>query len=182
MKKFTIFASQIALMAATVGYAHSNISPPTEMYNTVQFNIDETELHCMAEAIYFEGRNQTIPGMAAIGMVVMNRVQSPDFPNTVCGVVHQGPLDGSPIKKHKCQFSYYCDGKSDNFPVSDNIAEVAAADWASLVAEMVMYTDMPDITSGSTYYHANYVSPFWGKVYDHVTTVDTHEFYVHYTR
>ena len=62
------------------------------------------ELYCLANNIYFESRNQPKLGQIAVGQVTMNRVNSPKFPNTVCGVVKQGGE-----KRNRCQFSWYCD-------------------------------------------------------------------------
>ena len=47
------------------------------------------ELYCLANNIYFESRNQPKLGQIAVGQVTMNRVNSPKFPNTVCGVVNR---------------------------------------------------------------------------------------------
>mgnify|MGYP003319639374 CR=1 FL=1 len=55
-------------------------------------SVNEAELKCMAENIYFEGRAEPMIGKIAIGHVVMNRIEDKRFPDTICGVVHQGPL------------------------------------------------------------------------------------------
>lgn len=57
--------------------APSSVAPPA------------TELDCMARAMYFESIRSSRDGMVAVGSVVMNRVQSDDFPDTICGVVSQ---------------------------------------------------------------------------------------------
>ena len=92
-------------------------------------SVNEHELKCMAENIYFEGRAEPMMGKIAIGHVVMNRIEDKRFPNTICDVVHQGPVRESwktrqhkdlpkekriyyPIK-HRCQFSWWCDGQKD---------------------------------------------------------------------
>ena len=48
-----------------------------------------TDINCMARAMYFESIRSSRDGMIAVGSVVMNRVESDDFPNTVCAVVGQ---------------------------------------------------------------------------------------------
>ena len=76
---------------------------------------------CLAKNAYFEARNQSVLSQIAVSQVVMNRVESPDYPNTVCGVVYEAQLskwykenmDKEVPLKHKCQFSWYCDGKAD---------------------------------------------------------------------
>ena len=75
-----------------------------------------TAVVCMANAIYFEGRSESIVAQVAIGQVIMNRVHDWRFPNTVCEVVTDGlryKWNGSMVK-HKCAFSFYCDGKTES--------------------------------------------------------------------
>ena len=78
----------------------------------------EDELYCLAQNIYFEAGNQPLAGKIAVANVTFNRVEDPQFPDTICGVVYQAKTrvnwkgDVVPIK-HKCQFSWYCDGKPD---------------------------------------------------------------------
>ena len=76
------------------------------------------EAACLAEAIYFESGNQSDAGRLAVGHVILNRVEMHNYPDTVCGVVHQARWEENwkgnmvPVL-HKCQFSYYCDGKPE---------------------------------------------------------------------
>lgn len=176
--------------AVTIIFAHAfcsmvhaqplaiEISYDTSMPIASIEQVNKKEHACLNEAIYWEGRNQEIDGMVAIGSVILNRVASDDFPDSVCEVVHQGPLDGSAISLHRCQFSYYCDGLSDSPPESNPI-ELEAWTWADVIAESLLLSDIQDNTGGSTYYHAHYVDPFWNDVYFHSTTVDDHLFYIH---
>ena len=89
---------------------------------TLQFLFaSPAEWSCLAKNIYFEARNQSTAGQIAVSHVVMNRVKSPRYPNTICGVVEQGLTSRWWKKEHgktvmlknKCQFSWYCDGLSD---------------------------------------------------------------------
>ena len=66
------------------------------------------ELVCLADVMYFEARGETAAGRHAVAMTVLNRVSSKRFPNTICGVVTQGKGE-----LHRCQFSYYCDGRPE---------------------------------------------------------------------
>lgn len=141
-----------------------------------EIQIDAQSHHCLTEALYFEARNQTVHGKIAVGNVILNRAASPNFPDSVCGVVHQGPMDGSSIRLHRCQFSYYCDGLSDD-PPRENILEVQAWDFAEYIALMLLAGHFDDNTHGSTYYHATYVSPFWADMFTEVAVVDDHIFY-----
>ena len=65
-----------------------------------------SEMKCLAEAIYFEARGESIEGQYAVGEVIINRVLSDEFPNSVCGVISEGAN-----RLNACQFSYNCDGK-----------------------------------------------------------------------
>ena len=80
----------------------------------IGFNAHGNETECLAENIYFEARNQGFAGWVAVAQVTLNRVRDDRFPNTICEVVKQGLTyeSGFPIRD-KCQFSWYCDGKSD---------------------------------------------------------------------
>ena len=139
----------------------------------------ETALVCLSLNVYHEAKNQSIVGQAAVAEVVMNRVQDSRYPNTVCEVVKQGPHRPSwkdPNKehpvRHKCQFSWYCDGKSDN-PIDD-------IHWkrAKEIARLVLHDRIIiDVTEGATHYHANYVKPAWAKTKTRTTRIEKHIFY-----
>ena len=125
------------------------------------------ELYCLAKNIYFESRNQPKLGRIAVGQVTMNRVNSPRCPATVCGVVKQGGE-----KRNRCQFSWYCDGKSDE-PDSD-----AAWDDSVYLALLIYSEEFTvDVTEGALWYHATYVSPSWAEHYEKTVRINEHIFY-----
>ena len=139
----------------------------------------ETAFICLALNTYHEAKNQSMIGQIATAQVVMNRVEDKRFPNTVCEVVKQGPTRPSwedpekeyPIK-HRCQFSWYCDGKSD-VPKNEKA-------WrkAQDVAFLVYYNKIQvDVTEGATHYHATYVKPAWAKTKKRTTQIEKHIFY-----
>ena len=139
----------------------------------------ETAFICLALNTYHEAKNQSTVGQIATAQVVMNRVEDRRFPNTVCEVVKQGPTRPSwedpnkeyPIK-HRCQFSWYCDGKSD-VPKNEKA-------WrkAQDVAFLVLYNKIQlDVTEGATHYHATYVKPAWAKTKKRTTRIEKHIFY-----
>lgn len=139
----------------------------------------ETAFICLALNTYHEAKNQSMVGQIATAQVVMNRVEDRRFPNTVCEVVKQGPTRTSwkdPSKripvKHRCQFSWYCDGKSD-VPKNEKA-------WrkAQDVAFLVLYDKIKmDVTEGATHYHATYVKPAWAKTKKRTTQIEKHIFY-----
>ena len=139
----------------------------------------ETAFICLALNTYHEAKNQSTIGQIATAQVVMNRVEDKRFPNTVCEVVKQGPTRPSwedpnkeyPIR-HRCQFSWYCDGKSD-VPKNEK-----AWKKAQDVAFLVLYNKIKlDVTEGATHYHATYVKPAWAKTKKRTTRIEKHIFY-----
>tara|TARA_R110000851_G_scaffold17372_1_gene55174 strand:+ start:495 stop:1067 length:573 start_codon:yes stop_codon:yes gene_type:complete len=186
--KTILVLSTLATLALTGAYAGTGTIELTATTNASEVHrvnginaviaaLTDEQSHCLAEAIYFEGGNQTIDGMTAIGQVIMNRVENKHFPDSICDVVHQGPRNGGPVTLHRCQFSYFCDGKGDTFPLNDTPGEVKSAKNAWAVAGRIMAGTEIDTTFGSDHYHANYATPPWSKVYSHVATVDAHLFY-----
>ena len=126
--------------------------------------LDPNETHCLAQNIYFEAGNQSLEGMAAVADVTINRVENSRYPDTVCGVVYQGlkHADGQ-MKRNKCQFSWYCDGKSDRIPSTQmhNFENAQNIANAMLLEYELSQTHWLGITEGSTHYHAHYVVPNW---------------------
>lgn len=119
-------------------------------------------LVCLALTIYFESRGEAEEAMKAVGHVVLNRVESDMFPNTVCDVVYQGGES-----KYSCQFTWYCDGFSDR---PKNFAA-----WQKSLTIATEIYGHADNTNGSLWYHADYVQPEWaGPVY---YQIGTHKFY-----
>ena len=135
----------------------------------------ETALMCMAFNIYHEANNQSMLGQIAVGQVVMNRVEDSRFPDTVCEVVKQAVTYKGTDKPvlHKCQFSWYCDGKKDE-PNYDSKSWSKALKYAVVVlgGDITL-----DFTDGATHYHATYVRPAWAKTKPRTTRIDRHIFY-----
>ena len=126
----------------------------------------------MAEAMYFEARNQGIFGMLAVGVVIRNRVDHPDYPSTVCGVVRQGRLSDGRLYKWQCQFTFYCDGKPED--PEDQKAWTMAQYLAGLVIEsQLMLVGMEN----ATHYHATTVRPQWAQRFVVCKRIGSHIFY-----
>jgi len=149
------------------------------------------EIYCLAKNVFFEASIDSNAGMAAVADVTLNRVKDNRYPNSVCDVVHQAvmkeswktkqhpELDDSERKyipaRNKCQFSWFCDGKSDDIPIgSENWVKAQMISW-----EMVSDGKFRGITEGSTHYHATYVNPSWNKMknLDLVGRIGLHIFY-----
>ncbi|MDG3042309.1 cell wall hydrolase [Roseicyclus marinus] len=121
---------------------------------------------CMTEAIYFEARGETIEGQYAVAEVILNRVDSANYPDSVCGVVNQGTG-----RRYACQFTYTCDG------IPEIVTDQRAWNRAGNIAR-IMLDDAPrDLTAGATHYHAHYVSPHWARVYPRTARYGSHIFY-----
>jgi len=128
------------------------------------------EQKCLADAIYFEARGESQEGQIAVAQVVINRVKSSVYPNTICGVVYQNE-----DKLNGCQFSFACDGVSEQ--VTDRLAWRRAED----VARRVLHGDagaVPAEIGNATHYHATSVSPLWAHYMRRVDTIGHHVFYV----
>jgi hypothetical protein len=125
------------------------------------------EQRCLAEAVYFEARSEPPAGQAAVAQVVLNRVKSGLYPNSVCGVVYQN-------RNHlfACQFSFACEGRS--LRVNEPDAWHQAMRIARDVTQGQTY--LADV-GGSTHYHANYVRPYWAKRLKRMERIGHHIFY-----
>jgi spore germination cell wall hydrolase CwlJ-like protein len=123
----------------------------------------DAEWRCLTEALYFEARGESLEGQIAVAEVILNRVDSPLYPRTVCGVVKQRGGGG-------CQFSYVCSGKT-------KMREKRAADLAGRIAA-AMLDDAPRLlTDGATHFHTRGVKPGWSKRFARTASIGSHHFY-----
>ena len=125
------------------------------------------EMRCMATAIYFEARDEPVKGQIAVAQVIMNRIRSPFYPKTVCGVVYQGERN-----RHGCQFSFTCTGKHNSVKEKP--------EWATAVklAKQVIAGEVwLEEVGYATHYHATYVHPEWRHELIQVTQIGGHIFY-----
>ena len=142
--------------------------------NAQIFTAEEYPQHwCLAQNIYYESRGSNLADMAAVANVVMNRTKDRRYPDTICGVVQQGKknADGS-MKKNACQFSWYCDGKSDWPKQGDAWFKAQLLAWQ--IIEDGAYRGL---TEGATHYHATYVNPRWAKHFTLIGRIGEHIFY-----
>ena len=131
-----------------------------------QAEFEARERRCLSVAIYFEARGEPVRGQTAVGQVILNRVRSPLFPETICGVVFQGQM-------HKgCQFSFTCDGHTDN-PKKGSQWELAQ-DLSRKITSRQAW--LPEV-GYSTFYHANYVKPRWVRAMSRIDSIGRHIFY-----
>jgi spore germination cell wall hydrolase CwlJ-like protein len=125
------------------------------------------EEKCLAEVIYFEARGEAVRGQIAVAQVVMNRVFSGKYPNSVCGVVYQN--------KHRhlaCQFTFACDNYADVIREPDMWERAKKISKAMLDGQIWL----PEVGK-STHYHAYYVHPSWVNEMTKMWKFGVHTFY-----
>ncbi len=126
----------------------------------------DEQWHCLAEAIYYESRGEPLSGQIAVAEVILNRVQSRNYPNTVCAVTRQGVGSG-----RACQFSYACDG------APERMASAGPRERAEKLARAMLDGYPRTLTDGATHFHATYVSPRWARQMTRTAAIGRHMFY-----
>ena len=160
--------------------------------------IDQSELWCLSQNIYFEARAESHSGKQAVANVTKNRVESELHPDTYCGVVKEGPVRESwktkkdPTlakedrvyipRKHRCQFSWWCDGEKDTIwiqymngePIESN--RTAWRDSVHIALD-TLSGHLNDNTQGATYYYNhNLVYPNWAERFELIEVIGNHTF------
>ncbi|KPU61722.1 cell Wall Hydrolase family protein [Pseudomonas fluorescens] len=120
---------------------------------------------CLARSIYWEAKGEDPADMEAVANVVMNRLGHEGFPDTVCKVVKQGS------ETRSCQFSWWCDGKSDS------VQEEVPYAMAKEIARKALNKELPDRTQGALYFHDRTVTPDWAKEYIRTVDIGLFRFY-----
>lgn len=126
----------------------------------------DAQWRCLSEALYFEARGESIKGQFAVAEVIANRVDSPNFPGTMCKVIKQGTG-----RKFQCQFTYTCDGHKEV------VSEPKAFERVGKIARVILDGSPRELTVGATYYHAKSVSPSWSRKFNRTATIGVHHFY-----
>jgi len=126
----------------------------------------DRQVKCLAEAIYFESRGENIYGQYAVAEVILNRVDSTNFPNSVCKVVSEGAN-----RLNSCQFSYNCDGKPEY------ISELISYQRILKLSNMLYKGASRFLTEGATFYHSKQVNPSWTKKLKKTKEIGRHIFY-----
>ncbi len=165
-------------IGAATGYATGGVAVPVSAGPARYFGRDQVqpaappavshhEKQCLATAIYFEARGEPQRGQIAVAQVILNRAQSSDYPDTICGVVYQNKN-----RRNACQFSFACDGKPDT------IKEKRAWAVAKEIAEEVIAGEVGvAAVADATHYHASSVSPRWAPRLRRLARIGHHIFY-----
>jgi hypothetical protein len=126
----------------------------------------DAEWECLTEALYFEARGEPIEGQYAVAEVILNRVDNPNYPDSVCEVVNEGTG-----RRHACQFTYTCDGRPEE------ITDAAAWHRLGHIARIMLDGAPRDLTADATHYHAERVDPRWSRIYPRTAEYGVHIFY-----
>ena len=153
----------------------SGIAYPMEPEGYAYSAVDvEGEFYCLAVNAYHEARGESFDEKIATSQVVINRAFSVRYPDTICEVITQGPIRESwktkkdptleaherkyyPVR-NRCQFSWYCDGRSDSINNLDGWED-------SVIAAYIVYMGFgEDRVDGATHYYAHKkANPSWAK-------------------
>lgn len=158
----------------------SEPSTTLESYNryaarngSIPANTTTQDSICLATALYYEAGNQSPQGKEAVALVILNRVNDPRFPKSICRVVKQSTVR-STDNRRICQFSYWC----------EEVREKEQAVWNESVeiAKRVLknYWDRDIINTavdGALYFHADYVKPKWRTQKVFLGQIGNHLFY-----
>jgi len=216
MKRALAVAGLLAMMHTTAGAEAKEMGPlkvtMTGQAQTIFLStIDEAginsqhkinEVMCLAQNVYFEARAESISGKAGVANVTKNRVEDSRWPGTYCEVVGDGPVRESwktkqhadlpdssrvyyPIK-HRCQFSWYCDGIKDiiwaNKIQTGQTIEANARAWQDSVNVALWTTGWSDVTikdntKGAVFYYAHHlVYPTWADEKEYIGVLGNHTF------
>jgi hypothetical protein len=162
-KRTAALSATAALLLARVAPAAAADLPNLQQPSS---NDRAQAIDCMTTAILYEAGFEPRAGQEAVAEVILNRLRSPAFPKTICGVVFQGS------ERHTgCQFSFTCDGSLRK------ILPIEAVARAREVATLAIEGLLTPRTSGATHFHADYVSPYWAPTLVRVATIGRHIFY-----
>lgn len=142
----------------------TELEAPKELPELVEeykegFSLDE-QGKCLANAVYFEARGESLEGQLAVADVVINRTESDKYPSTWCNVI-----------KQKAQFSFV---KNRAFP---KVRDMESWETAKAVARIAIEDAHEIVPEGVLWYHADYVKPVWRKRLNQVAKVGVHIFY-----
>lgn len=154
----------LLLSTANISFASERRPTPNDVVVVQVPPVDQRELKCLADNIYYESRGESQNGKIAVAGVTLNRVSSNKFPENICSVVYQRT-------RSTCQFSWTCSRKRKPNP--------AAYEESFKIAEKVLTEEIDHsniIGDNVMWYHADYVNPRWYNLRK-VTKIGRHIFY-----
>lgn len=141
----------------------AEIAPtPMTVSEISEYCSNKPDCEKLSEVIVWEARGEPVIGQYGVASVVLNRVKSNRFPNSIHEVVHQ-----------KFQFSYINDMYRQ--------AKPSSGDWinARVVAYNLLYGGVEVVTDSTHYLNPSVLPklPRWAKVYEYQATLGNHDFY-----
>ena len=159
--------AELAALPPLVGAPVTSATGVQPFLDPAASEADADRAHaCLTAAVYYEARSEPVDGQRAVAQVVLNRVRDRAFPHSVCGVVYQGVGSG-----RGCQFSFACDGSTLHAREPTGWAQAERVATAALDGSV-----MSDV-GNATFYHADYVLPWWASSVARVATIGRHIFY-----
>ena len=162
MMRLVHIGAAVALVAMTAQPGRAQPLPVSDAPDSGH----DVDVKCLASAIAHEAGYEPLEGKQAVAEVVLNRLRSPHFPKTVCGVIFAGST-----RKTGCQFTFTCDGSLGRTLPAMVLEE------SRQVAEAALDGRNPLRVGGATHYHADYVTPYWAASLVEVTKIGAHIFY-----
>lgn len=160
---FSLSSNSAVLTSARRGAA-GYVAPDLDLKTPPR--IPDNDLECLTQAVYYEARNESETGQAAVAEVVLNRSRHRAYPKDVCEVVYQR-------NTRTCQFTFTCDGSIGRRAVN----AVAWARAERIAREVYEGRSASQLPKNSVNYHANYVRPSWGRRLERVRQIGAHIFY-----
>lgn len=166
----------ITLLLGSMGilYGETHHSTPPPMFEQhpifVPYKTQPKDIQCLTRAIYYEAGRESVAGKEAVALVIVNRVVSRRYPNSICGVITQSFVVD---EKRICQFSFHCEPtRKVNFKIWHESHDLAKRVLTNTFSRAILHR-----IGNATYFHANYVHPQWSKQKVFVTAIDHHIFY-----
>jgi spore germination cell wall hydrolase CwlJ-like protein len=165
---FAMCAIPVLALTSIVAFAYSNRTrdEPAREQATRQRAL---ELRCLAENIYFEARGEPLNGQYAVAEVTLNRLRAPNFPKTICAVVHDTRWD--PLRRRFTAHFSWTQLEDRGEPWGPRWQQALAV--ATAVVDDTYMPVVPD----ALYYHSTNVQPYWASSKRSVAKIGNHVFY-----
>ncbi len=159
----------VAAVFVPAAVVHAGDIPDDFMVDLDSLTVSENEFVCLALNDYFEARGESLAGRLAVAKVVINRAMDRRYPTNICDVIQQNKAR----VMHRCQFSWYCDGRPDT--PYNSVAWLRSLKLAAAVLQQD--SGIADPTGGALWYHAAFVHPPWADNLEVSGVVGGHIFY-----
>lgn len=156
----TLSRSSEADVAAAAAADEAPASSLAELVSEWTFDAPlNAEARCLAIAVFYESRSESLEGQLAVAHVVLARSESGRFADSICGVL-----------KQPSQFGFVRGGRLPDAPKD-------SAQWrnAQAIAQIALNESWRNPAEGALYFHATHTSPGWGRPM--VTKIGRHVFY-----